>query len=115
MVVVAVMGAYKYIEELWKRKQSDVLRFLKRVRCWEYRQLPGVYRLTHPTRPDKARRLGYKSKQVRAFRPPPSPPHFCFQLDSKLFDYSHAVYSSLLARATLSTASASAAAAASAL
>lgn len=53
----------QYIEELWKKKQSDVLRFLLRVRCWEYRQLPAVSRLTRPSRPDKARRLGYKAKQ----------------------------------------------------
>ncbi|KAK9811451.1 hypothetical protein WJX72_004104 [[Myrmecia] bisecta] len=57
------MGAYKYVEELWKKKQSDVLGFLLRVRCWEYRQLPGILRLTGPSRPDKARRLGYKAKQ----------------------------------------------------
>jgi len=57
------MGAYKYLEELWKKKQSDVLRFLLRVRCWEYRQLAAVHRATRPTRPDKARRLGYKAKQ----------------------------------------------------
>ncbi|NJA57293.1 50S ribosomal protein L15e, partial [Streptomyces sp. NEAU-H3] len=57
------MGAYKYVEELWKKKQSDVLRFLLRIRCWEYRQLPGVIRLNHPSRPDKARRMGYKAKQ----------------------------------------------------
>lgn len=55
--------AYKYVEELWKKKQSDVLRFLQRVRVWEYRQLPSVCRVTRPTRPDKARRLGYKAKQ----------------------------------------------------
>lgn len=53
----------QYVEELWKRKQSDVLRFLLRVRCWEFRQLPGIVRLTGPSRPDKARRLGYKAKQ----------------------------------------------------
>merc|ERR1712230_283718 len=58
-----VMGAYKYMEELYKKKQSDVLRFLLRVRCWEYRQLPVVHRATKPSRPDKARRLGYKAKQ----------------------------------------------------
>ncbi len=29
------MGALKYLEELHKKKQSDVLRFLLRVRCWE--------------------------------------------------------------------------------
>ncbi|CBZ54067.1 hypothetical protein NCLIV_045010 [Neospora caninum Liverpool] len=57
------MGAYKYLEELWKKKQSDVLRFLLRVRTWEYRQLPAVHRCTQSTRPDKARRLGYKKKQ----------------------------------------------------
>lgn len=57
-------GAYKYIEELWRKKQSDVLRFLLRVRCWEFRQLPGIVRVTRPSRPDKARRLGYKAKQV---------------------------------------------------
>jgi large subunit ribosomal protein L15e len=59
----ALAGAYKYLEELWKKKQSDVLRFLLRVRAWEYRQLPKIVRCSHPTRPDKARRLGYKAKQ----------------------------------------------------
>src|SRR5258708_6239671 len=57
------MGAYKYLEELYKKKQSDVLRFLLRIRCWEYRQLKVIHRATRPSRPDKARRLGYKSKQ----------------------------------------------------
>ncbi|GBF88453.1 hypothetical protein Rsub_01166 [Raphidocelis subcapitata] len=57
------MGAYKYVEELWRRKQSDVLRFLLRVRCWEYRQLPGIVRLNRPSRPDKARRMGFRAKQ----------------------------------------------------
>jgi len=57
------MGAYKYLEELYKKKQSDVLRFLLRVRCWEFRQLPAVHRASRPSRPDKARRLGYKAKQ----------------------------------------------------
>jgi hypothetical protein len=26
------MGAYKYLEEVWRKKQSDVLRFLLRIR-----------------------------------------------------------------------------------
>ena len=56
-------SSLQYVEELWKKKQSDVLRFLLRVRCWEYRQLPGIIRLTGPSRPDKARMLGYKAKQ----------------------------------------------------
>jgi hypothetical protein len=33
--------------------RSDVIRFLLRVRCWEYRHLPGIYRLNKPSRPDK--------------------------------------------------------------
>jgi large subunit ribosomal protein L15e len=57
------LGAYKYLEELWRKKQSDALRFLLRVRCWEYRHLPAIHRVSRPTRPDKARRLGYKAKQ----------------------------------------------------
>jgi len=57
------MGAYKYLEELYKKKQSDVLRFILRVRCWEFRQLHVIHRASRPSRPDKARRLGYKAKQ----------------------------------------------------
>lgn len=57
------MGAYKYLEELWRKKQSDVLRFLLRVRAWEFRQLPVLHRASRPSRPDKAHRLGYKAKQ----------------------------------------------------
>ena len=33
------------------------------VRCWEYRQLPVIHRASKPSRPDKARNLGYKAKQ----------------------------------------------------
>ena len=57
------MGAYKYLEEMWRKKQSDVARFLMRVRTWEYRQLPTIHKASRPTRPEKARRLGYKAKQ----------------------------------------------------
>jgi len=57
------MGAYKYLQELWKKKQSDVMRYLLRLRCWEYRQLPVLHRATRPSRPEKAHRLGYKAKQ----------------------------------------------------
>ncbi|EJT50584.1 structural constituent of ribosome [Trichosporon asahii var. asahii CBS 8904] len=57
------MGAYKYLTELYTKKQSDVLQFVSRVRCWEYRQLAVVHRASRPSRPDKARRLGYKAKQ----------------------------------------------------
>merc|ERR1712130_691085 len=49
--------------ELYRKKQSDVMRYLLRIRCWQYRQLTKVHRAPRPTRPDKARRLGYKAKQ----------------------------------------------------
>jgi len=39
------------------------MRFLLRVRAWEYRQLPKIYRVNGPLRPEKAHRLGYKAKQ----------------------------------------------------
>jgi large subunit ribosomal protein L15e len=57
------MGAYKYMSELYRKKQSDVMRYLLRIRCWQYRQLTKVHRAPRPSRPDKARRLGYKAKQ----------------------------------------------------
>lgn len=57
------MGAYRYLQELWRKKQSEALRFLQRVRAWEYRQLPTVHRASRPSRPDKAHRLGYRAKQ----------------------------------------------------
>merc|ERR1719456_1225078 len=39
------------------------MRFLARIRTWNYLQIPSIIRAQHPTRPDKARRLGYKAKQ----------------------------------------------------
>ena len=57
------MGAYKYMQELWRKKQSDVMRFLMRVRTWQLRQLSAIHRASRPLRPDKARRLGYRAKQ----------------------------------------------------
>merc|ERR1711959_35655 len=59
----SIMGAYKYLQELWRKKKSDVMRFVMRVRCWEYRQLPVVHRASKPSRLDKARTMGYKAKQ----------------------------------------------------
>lgn len=57
------MGAYKYIQELWKKKQSAVMQFIARMRTWEYRQLSAIHRVSRPSRIEKARRLGYKAKQ----------------------------------------------------
>lgn len=57
------MGAYRYMQELYRKKQSDVLRYLLRIRVWQYRQLTKMVRSPRPSRPDKARRLGYRAKQ----------------------------------------------------
>merc|ERR1712071_94380 len=47
------MGAYKYMQELYRKKQSDVLRFLLRIRCWQY---PSFTVSTgHPVPPDLTR------------------------------------------------------------
>jgi large subunit ribosomal protein L15e len=57
------MGAYRYVQELYRKKQSDVMRYLLRIRTWQYRQLTKFHRAPRPSRPDKARRLGYRAKQ----------------------------------------------------
>ena len=65
------MGAYKYLQELWKKKQSEVLRFVSRIRNWEYRQLPAIHRASKPSRIEKARRLGYRASGDPQGRPVP--------------------------------------------
>lgn len=57
------MGVYTYMQHIWNKKQSDVMRFSQRIRAWEYRQSHRMVRVSRPTRPDKARRMGYKAKQ----------------------------------------------------
>ena len=37
--------------------------FILRLRSWEYRQLPVIHRATRSSRPEKARKLGYKVKE----------------------------------------------------
>ncbi|EJD74578.1 hypothetical protein, variant [Loa loa] len=63
IVVPGNMGAYRYMQELWRKKQSETMRYLLRIRCWQYRQLTAIHRVSRPTRPEKARRLGYRAKQ----------------------------------------------------
>lgn len=62
-VIGSKMGANKYVQELYRKKQSDVVRYIQRIRVWQYRQLTKMHRVPRPTRPDKARRLGYRAKQ----------------------------------------------------
>lgn len=57
------MGAYRYVQELYRKKQSEVMRYLLRIRVWQYRQLTKLHRCPRSSRPDKARRLGYRAKQ----------------------------------------------------
>mmetsp|Transcript_29292 Transcript_29292/g.57317 ORF Transcript_29292/g.57317 Transcript_29292/m.57317 type:complete len:205 (+) Transcript_29292:46-660(+) len=57
------MGSATFINEIWRNKKSDVMSFLLKIRAWEYRHLPSVYRIKKPSRPEKAKRLGYKTKQ----------------------------------------------------
>ncbi|KAI5137239.1 large subunit ribosomal protein L15e [Nematocida ausubeli] len=57
------MSAYDYMAEIQKHKQSDVMRYLLRIRCWEYRQRHSVHKTDRSTRPDKARKLGYTKKR----------------------------------------------------
>merc|ERR1711978_307867 len=56
-------GAYKYMNEIWRKKQSETMRYLQRIRVWQYRNLNAIHRASRPTRPEKARRLGYKATQ----------------------------------------------------
>lgn len=56
------MGAFMYINELWKKKSSDVMHFIQRLRSWEFRHQHTITRVNRPTRPEKARMLGYKKK-----------------------------------------------------
>lgn len=56
-------GMYKYIQELWKKKQSDVMHLLLRAHCWQYHQFSVLHRSPNPTQPDKACGPGYGTKQ----------------------------------------------------
>ena len=47
----------QYVEELQKKKQSDVLRFLLRVRCWEVRHSADLRTLHNPLALQSLRRL----------------------------------------------------------
>mmetsp|Transcript_25812 Transcript_25812/g.51771 ORF Transcript_25812/g.51771 Transcript_25812/m.51771 type:complete len:205 (-) Transcript_25812:1706-2320(-) len=57
------MGGTSFINEIWRKKQSDIMSFLLQIRAWEYRHFSTISRIKKPSRPEKAKRLGYKSKQ----------------------------------------------------
>merc|ERR1712170_24936 len=43
------MGAYKYMNEVWRKKSSDTMRYLQRIRVWQYRNLNTIHRAYKPT------------------------------------------------------------------
>ncbi len=55
--------AYKYIAEEWSKPEESFVDELMRQRLVQWRKQPTVLRIEHPTRLDKARKLGYKAKQ----------------------------------------------------
>uniref|UniRef100_A0A8D2GCC9 Ribosomal protein L15 n=1 Tax=Theropithecus gelada TaxID=9565 RepID=A0A8D2GCC9_THEGE len=61
------VAAYKYIQELWRKKQCDVMHFLLRVHCWQYRKLSAVHRAHHSTRPHRTR-PHYVICRIRVYR-----------------------------------------------
>ncbi|MCX8195518.1 MAG: 50S ribosomal protein L15e [Acidilobaceae archaeon] len=56
-------SAYHYMKELWKRPYDGEHGLLMRERLIEWRKQPTIVRVEGPTRPERARELGYKAKQ----------------------------------------------------
>ncbi len=54
---------YAYIRDAWKQTDESDVGELLWERMQEWRREPAVSRLTHPTRLDRARALGFKAKQ----------------------------------------------------
>ena len=56
------MGYLKYVREAWKKPSKELKEEIsKRKILW--RKQPVTIRVDNPTRPDRARSLGYKAKQ----------------------------------------------------
>ena len=56
------MGYLKYIRALWKKPKENLGEVWKE-RLLQFRREPVTVRVERPTRPDRARSLGYKAKQ----------------------------------------------------
>ena len=54
--------AYKYMAETWAKPDASFEEIM-RLRLVQWRKQPTVTRIEHPTRLDRARKLGYKAKQ----------------------------------------------------
>ena len=55
--------AYKYIAKEWSKPEESFVKELNRQRLVQWRRQPTVTRIEHPTRLDRARKLGFKAKQ----------------------------------------------------
>lgn len=57
------MGVYKYLTQAWNNREKGDLERHFRSLSIKWRREPTVHRVEHPTRLDRARALGYRSKQ----------------------------------------------------
>jgi large subunit ribosomal protein L15e len=57
------MGAYKYESESWKKPGSSAIDQYLRQAAISWRRDSVIKRVEFPTRPDRARSLGYRRKQ----------------------------------------------------
>jgi hypothetical protein len=57
------MSTYKYIQELWKKKQPCVIGFLLKVHCGHYRQLSELHRALQI--PGVMKRKGWDTRQSK--------------------------------------------------
>ncbi|MGD8564774.1 MAG: 50S ribosomal protein L15e [Candidatus Bathyarchaeota archaeon] len=54
---------HKYLAEAWAKPEKSYVKELMRERLIKWRKQPTIVRMEKPTRIDKARKLGYRSKQ----------------------------------------------------
>ena len=57
------MGAYKHMSKAWKKRDNSALEQYLRAAAISWRRDSVIKRLQFPTRPDRARSLGYRRKQ----------------------------------------------------
>ena len=56
-------GIYHYIAEAWNKPDKSYVKKLQFERLIQWRQEENFLRIEHPTRLDRARKLGFKAKQ----------------------------------------------------
>jgi large subunit ribosomal protein L15e len=57
------MGAYKHLSRSWKKREGSELNNYLRQAAIAWRRDHTIERIQFPTRPDRARSLGYRRKQ----------------------------------------------------